>query len=105
MLSTIIRNLVSNAVKFTSKNGEIIVNAKNRQQFIEISIKGISKKNQSKLFDITENISTVGTKNETGTGLGLILCKEFVEKHDGEIWVESKLGKGSEFVFTIPITT
>ncbi len=107
MLSTIIRNLISNAIKFTQKGGDISINAKNKQQFIEISVKdngiGISKEIQSKLFDIGENTSTQGTENETGTGLGLILCKEFVEKHGGKIWIKSEEEKGSEFVFIIPI--
>ncbi len=106
MLSTIFRNLISNAIKFTYKNGNIILEAQKNHQFIEITIKdsgiGISKEIQLKLFDISENISTEGTGNETGTGLGLILCKEFVEKHGGKIRVESEIGKGSSFIFTIP---
>ncbi len=112
MLSTILRNLISNAIKFTPKGGKIIISAetktrnKNLRQ-IEISVKdtgvGISKEMLAKLFDITENTSTKGTENERGTGLGLILCKEFVEKHGGKIWVESEEGKGSEFIFTLPI--
>ena len=106
MLATIIRNLVSNAIKFTPKGGKISIDAKNQQQFIEITVKdngiGIPKEKQSQLFDIGENTSTQGTENETGTGLGLILCKEFVEKHGGKIWVESEIRKGSSFKFTIP---
>ncbi len=109
MLSTIIRNLISNAVKFTSRGGEITIKAENKQQFTEITVKdngiGISKKTQSKLFDISENTSTEGTDNEEGTGLGLILCKEFTEKHGGKIWVESEIGKGSSFSFTVPFKT
>ena len=66
---------------------------------------GIPKEIQSKLFDIGENTSTQGTENETGTGLGLILCKEFTEKHGGEIWIESEIDKGSEFIFTIPVSS
>ena len=81
---------------------------KKKQEFVEIIIKdsgvGISKKKQSKLFDISEKTLTEGTENETGTGLGLILCKEFVEKHGGKIWVESEIGIGSSFRFTIPIS-
>lgn len=112
MLSTIIRNLLSNAIKFTPKGGEITITAtlsstKNHKNFTTISIKdsgvGISKKMQSKLFDISETTSTQGTEKETGTGLGLILCKEFVEKHSGEIWIESEVGKGSVANFTIPV--
>jgi len=111
MLSTIIRNLISNAIKFTPKGGEIEIKTNfitsDNQKFVEIIIKdsgvGISKEIQTKLFDISENISTKGTDNEAGTGLGLILCKEFVEKHGGAIWVESEEGKGSEFKFTLPL--
>ncbi|MEA3451075.1 MAG: HAMP domain-containing sensor histidine kinase, partial [Bacteroidota bacterium] len=82
------------------------IDAKNEQQFIKITVKdngiGISKEIQSKIFDLGENTSTQGTENETGTGLGLILCKEFTEKHGGKIWVESEIDKGSLFCFTIP---
>ena len=108
MLSTILRNLISNAIKFTPQNGEISINAKavNNSQYIQISVKdngvGISEERQSKLFNTSESITTKDTENKTGTGLGLILCKEFTEKHGGKIWVESKKGKGSEFIFTIP---
>jgi PAS domain S-box-containing protein len=110
MLSTIIRNLISNAMKFTLKNGEIEINAilinDDHNKFVELTVKdtgiGISKEMQYKLFEISENTSTEGTEQETGTGLGLILCKEFVEKQGGKIWVESELGKGSAFSFTIP---
>ena len=106
MLSTVIRNLVSNAIKFTHKKGSITINAQKKQHFIEIAIKdtgvGIPPKVLPKLFDISKNTTTEGTENETGTGLGLILCKEFVEKHGGKIWVESEIEKGSSFIFTIP---
>jgi len=109
MLSTIIRNLLSNAIKFTPRGGKIIVNANkitdNNAKFIQISVKdngvGVSKEIQSKIFDISENKSTKGTDKEEGTGLGLIICKEFIEKHGGKIWVESEEGKGSNFVFTL----
>ena len=114
MLSTIIRNLVSNAIKFTPKNGEISVNAKeivkeNNQKFIQVTVKdtgvGISKEMQAKIFDISKNTTTKGTENELGTGLGLILSKEFVEKHGGKIWIESEKEKGSEFIFTLPVNS
>ncbi len=108
MISTVLRNIITNAIKFTPKGGKIWIDAKNKQQFIEITTQdsgvGISKEKQSELFKIDQNTSTQGTERETGTGLGLILCKEFTEKHGGKIWVESEEGKGSTFIFTIPKT-
>jgi len=109
MLTTIIRNLVSNAIKFTPSGGEIVISARQFEKepnFVYISVKdsgvGISEENQSKLFKIDKSFTTLGTHQERGTGLGLILVKEFVEKHGGKIWVESELGKGSVFSFTLP---
>lgn len=108
MISTIIRNLVSNAIKFTNKGGEVRVETKLNKdhKYIEVIVKdngvGISDNVKSKLFKISENISTKGTEKESGTGLGLLLCKEFAEKHKGEIWVKSEIGKGSSFHFSIP---
>lgn len=110
MLLSIIRNLISNAIKFTPKGGKIEVKAKttnnNNKEETEIMVKdsgiGIPEKVQTKLFDLGETTSMLGTEKETGTGLGLMLCKEFVEKHGGQIWVNSKEGDGSEFIFTIP---
>ena len=110
MLLTILRNLISNAIKFTQKDGKVLINARfnvdeNGQNYVEISVKdtGVGMANEKKvqLFKISENISTKGTEGETGTGLGLILCKEFVEKHGGKIWVESEVWKGSTFIFTL----
>ena len=106
MLETIIRNLVSNAIKFTPKNGEIIVKTFIQDDVAQIIVSdsgiGIHSEDIKKLFSIDGNISTNGTDNEKGTGLGLILCKEFVSAHGGEIWAESEIGKGSTFYFTIP---
>jgi signal transduction histidine kinase len=106
MLNTILRNLLSNALKFTQKEGRISVKATLSQSFVEISVSdsgvGISPESCRLLFNIDSNISTKGTSNEGGTGIGLILCKEFVEKHLGTIWVESELNKGSTFKFTLP---
>ncbi len=107
MLKTILRNLVSNAIKFTHKNGHIIIRAERDQDKVIISVVdngvGISFENQTKLFDLKTIYTSHGTENEIGTGLGLLLCKEFAEKHGGIIWVESELGKGSSFKFSIPI--
>ena len=107
MLKTVLRNLVSNAIKFTNNGGVININAVENSGNVTISVSdngiGINPDNLAKLFDITEVITTKGTAKETGTGLGLLICKEFVEKHGGEIWVESEVGKGSDFKFTLPI--
>ena len=106
MLNTILRNLVSNAIKFTNKGGTISISAHRNNSNVTISVTdngiGISPKILSNLFDITQVNSTTGTANEKGTGLGILLCKEFVEKHGGKIWVESELNKGSVFRFTLP---
>jgi signal transduction histidine kinase len=113
MIDTVIRNLISNAIKFTPKGGVIIVKSQTiadetNQKFAEISVKdsgvGISREIQSKLFKITENVTTKGTEDETGTGLGLILCKEFIDRHNAKIWVESNVDKGCKFVFRIPLS-
>jgi signal transduction histidine kinase/streptogramin lyase len=106
MIRTVARNLISNAIKFTHKNGkvDVVVKVENHLTNISVSDTGIGMSNEiiGKLFKIDANLSTRGTENEKGTGLGLILCKEFVEKHGGEIWVESEKGKGSIFRFVIP---
>jgi PAS domain S-box-containing protein len=112
MILTVLRNLVSNAIKFTSSGGEITIEIGQlvnygKQNFLEVSVNdtgiGIPKEKINKLFKIAENVSTKGTENESGTGLGLPLCKEFIDKHKGKIWVESEEGKGSKFIFTLPI--
>jgi len=115
MLNTIVRNLLSNAIKFSEKGGEITFSTGKRilpkkpeyKEFIEIIItdtgKGIAKKDIGKLFRIDISFSTVGTAMEKGTGLGLILCKEFIEQHGGKINVSSELGVGSRFIFTLPV--
>lgn len=108
MIKTILRNLVSNAIKFTNLNGKINVYALRKDNFIEITVSdngvGMDEEALNKLFKLETNESTYGTENEKGSGLGLILCKEFVEKHGGKIWVESESGKGSSFKFTLPST-
>lgn len=108
MLKTILYNLISNAIKFTIIGGIIDIKAEEEQDNIEISVSdngiGMSAEKMKKLFDISRiQTSLLGTSNETGTGFGLLLCKEFVEKHGGKIWVESRCGKGSDFKFTLPV--
>ena len=107
MLRTILRNLITNAVKFTHKNGHVEVNAITSDDHVEIAVSdngiGMSQETISKLFRIDANLSTRGTENEKGTGLGLFLCKDFVEKHNGKIWVESQEGKGSTFKILLPL--
>lgn len=107
-ITTVVRNLISNAIKFTPNNGKIIVRVDDDGEFWSVSISdngiGIDKKDIKKLFLIDSNPTTIGTSQEKGTGLGLILCKEFVERNGGHIWVESTHGKGSTFSFTVPKT-
>jgi len=107
MLKTVMRNLVSNAIKFTNNGGVISIKAKEDSGIVTVSVTdngiGIKSDKLKKLFDISQRQTTIGTADETGTGLGLILCKEFVEKNSGKIWVESEYGKGSEFKFTQPV--
>ena len=109
MIGTILRNLFSNAIKFTHPGGEIVISADSGVEGLVVSVAdngiGIKKENIEKLFRIDTQFTTTGTQNEEGTGLGLILCKEFINKHNGTIWVESEEGKGSDFKFWIPSTT
>jgi two-component system, sensor histidine kinase and response regulator len=105
MITLVLRNLLSNAIKFTPKDGEIQVGTTVKDDMVEIYVKdsgiGISKENMEKLFG-GNYYSTNGTANESGTGLGLMLCKEFLKKNGGDIHVESEEGKGSKFIFNIP---
>ncbi|MGE0021895.1 MAG: ATP-binding protein [Draconibacterium sp.] len=109
MLKTLLRNLIHNAVKFTNQGGKIEISASGQNNGVLISVAdngvGIDKNNLKKIFDIGSGYSTRGTHNEKGTGLGLILCKEFVEKHNGRIWVESEQGKGSNFHILLPVSS
>lgn len=105
MIDLVARNLLSNAIKFSRQGGSIVLSSKRQKGYSEICIAdggvGISQDNLSRLFD-SQNVSTKGTAGEMGTGLGLLLSKEFIEQNGGRIWGESKLGEGSRFYFTIP---
>jgi signal transduction histidine kinase len=105
MTKTVLRNLLSNAIKFTNNNGNISIGYVEYESEVEVHISdngvGIEPGNIPYLFLIEKNISTPGTNNERGTGLGLLLCKELIEKQGGKIWVESEVGQGSTFKFTL----
>ncbi|MDD4637674.1 MAG: HAMP domain-containing sensor histidine kinase, partial [Bacteroidales bacterium] len=111
MIHTVLRNLISNAIKFTfpGAGGKIVISARHtdEEMIISVSDNGVGMKKEliDRLFHIEENVSTSGTQQEEGTGLGLILCKEFVDNHNGRIWAESEVGKGTTFYFTLPYPT
>ena len=106
MLNTILRNLLTNALKFTNKHGVITAETKRIDLFVGIEVKdngvGMPENVRESLFRLDVSHSSLGTDNEAGTGLGLILCKEFVEKNGGSISVESEVNKGTTFKFTLP---
>jgi len=107
MLKAVMRNLISNALKFTKEGGQVNINAEKTEPNLIITVSdngiGITPEIQNKLFYISQMHTTRGTENESGSGLGLLLCKNFIEKHGGKIWVESKFGVGSDFKFTMPL--
>ncbi|MGS0526107.1 sensor histidine kinase [Zobellia nedashkovskayae] len=107
IIKTIIRNLVSNSIKFTKPGGSINVLTTQNKTHLEVTVSdngvGMSPDICDKLFCVNTNMARVGTASEKGSGFGLVLCKEFVEKLGGEIWAESTLDKGSDFKFTIPL--
>mgnify|MGYP006289087875 CR=1 FL=1 len=107
MIHLVIRNLVDNAIKFTPEGGTVDILGEIKDEKVQIAVAdsgvGISDEAKAKLFDKYQHYSSKGTKNERGSGLGLKLCHEFVQKHAGEINVESETGKGSRFLFTLPI--
>jgi signal transduction histidine kinase len=107
IVSSILRNLISNAIKFTEKGGEVVITAKKKKNELLVSVSdsgvGIAANQLEKIFDIKESYSSIGTNDEKGSGLGLILCKELIDKHRGKLWVESELHKGSVFYFSIPL--
>jgi signal transduction histidine kinase len=107
MTETILRNLVSNAIKFTRNNGTVSISTNQGDDIVVVEVTdtgvGINEERLSELFRVDKFQSTPGTAKERGTGLGLVLCKELVEKQNGEIWVESKENEGTTFYFTIPL--
>jgi signal transduction histidine kinase len=107
MIRTILRNLLSNAIKFTKPEGQVVVTVQPSEQELVLSVSdngvGISKDSFSRLFRVDDNYSTLGTQNEKGTGLGLFLCKELMDRHGGRIWGESEPGKGSTFHITLKL--
>jgi PAS domain S-box-containing protein len=108
MIESVIRNLLSNAIKFTGHGGIIKINAFQNGGRVKVIVEdngmGISNEDLDKLFKIDKHVSTKGTDEEEGTGLGLILCKEFVEKNDGKITVESELNIGTKFIVNLPLS-
>lgn len=106
MIDSILRNLVSNAIKYTRKGGKVKVSAKTNTNNVEITVAdngvGIPPNKQSEIFEIDKRTNTSGTENEEGTGLGLIICKDFLARNGGQIWVESTQEKGSKFTFSLP---
>ncbi len=106
MISLVLQNLISNALKFTGEEGDIKIYSKTKNDFVEITVEdsgiGLGAEDISKLFRIEIHATKIGGSKEKGTGLGLILCKDFVHKNGGEIRVESTPGQGSKFIFTMP---
>lgn len=107
MMDTILRNLINNAIKFTDENGKIIIDSFSDESNFILTIEdngiGITKDNLNKIFEFDNPIKSVGTSGEPGTGLGLALCKELINKNNGKIWVESEYEKGSKFFISVPI--
>ena len=109
MTGSILRNLIVNAIKFSHPGSIVSIAVVSDDDFVTVSVSdkgvGISKENAAKLFCIDANVSTQGTNDENGTGLGLILCKDFVDRQNGRIWFESEEGRGSTFYFSLPAAT
>lgn len=107
MLKTVVRNLLSNAIKFSKENSEVLVKMEEVDGMAVVSVQdygcGISEEGQKKLLHTDTHFSTIGTNNEEGSGLGLLLCKDFVVKNGGKLWFTSKEGEGSIFSFSIPV--
>ncbi len=106
MLMIVMRNLISNALKFTHDSGQVTISAESYDGFVEIAVHdngvGIAEEHLGRLFSPEEMFTTYGTRNEKGSGLGLVLCKEFIEKNGGTLKIESCPEKGSRFIFTLP---
>ena len=107
MVLTVLRNLISNAIKFTETNGKIEVHSTLNDEYVKISVSdngiGVDEEHKVNLFNLDLNNTKLGTANEKGTGFGLAICKDFIERHHGEIWFEDNPIKGSIFKFTLPI--
>lgn len=107
MIKTVLRNLLSNAIKFSHEGSPIELSVLNEGERVIISVKdsgtGISEEHQENLFKVDVHYTSFGTNNEEGSGLGLLICKDFIERNGGELWFESKQGEGSIFSFSIPI--
>lgn len=108
MVKTVLRNLISNGIKYSHSGSRIVLSCKNKNDELVFSVQdfgiGISDEHRKKLFNLDSSFTTKGTDNEIGTGLGLILCKEFIERNNGRIWVESEPEKGATFYFSLPAT-
>ncbi|MDH7603667.1 MAG: tetratricopeptide repeat-containing sensor histidine kinase [Melioribacter sp.] len=106
MLNTILRNLIQNGIKFTNEGGKVLINAERENKYVKITVEddgiGMDDETINKLFELDINKSRNGTAGESGTGLGLILCRDFIEKLNGKLFVESQINKGSKFIFTLP---
>ncbi len=106
MIKTVIRNLISNALKFSNLGGEVTVVVEEKEEQIVVSVidhgRGIKEEDQEKLLHVDTHFTTFGTKNEEGSGLGLLLCQDFVRKNNGELWFNSTFGEGSTFSFYLP---
>lgn len=109
MTCSVLRNLIVNAIKFSYPESTVSINVEADDHYVTVSVNdkgvGISKENAARLFRIDENVSSPGTHDESGTGLGLILCKEFIDKQNGRIWLDSEEGRGSTFYFSLPAAT
>merc|ERR1711916_158596 len=108
MTTTVMQNLIGNGLKFTEPGGKIIIQSKLIETHVQVSVAdtgiGIQEEVRKKIFMVSTEKSQKGTHDEVGTGLGLVVCKEFIEKMDGDIWVESEVGVGTTFKFTLPTT-